>query len=282
MNSDFQRDIHYVWLGSNTHEMTFTQYLSIVSSMMYCKPSSINIWSEVDFTGQYYEILQKYISVHRIERNTKIYENDIVYTELHAWSDIYRNMIMYEYGGIYCDFDILWCKDITPLLENIDTFAIAEQGINGREGCNMGVMIGNKNHNFCRHYLELFQKYGEYEQKNHIALYSTSYPKQIANMLKDQMTILPYTTFHWPLYHTNSIRWFYFDVPDNENRLVDPLSGQSSSDRLLDNYAHHCFGINHKGIQEYITEDFILNQDTSFTRKAKPVVLYGKNNILHS
>jgi hypothetical protein len=228
------------------------------------------------------EALKNNIQIHRIERNPQIYENNIIYTELHAWSDIYRNMIMYEYGGIYCDFDILWCKDITELLNKINTFAIAEQGINGVEGYNMGIMIGNKNHDFCKRYLELFQQYGEYEQKNHIALYSTLYPKQIANMLKDEMTILPYTTFHWPLYHTNSIRWFYFQSPDNNDSLVDPLSGQKSSDQLLDNYAHHCFGINHGGIQEYITEEFILNEDTSFTRKAKPVLYYGKDNFLYT
>jgi hypothetical protein len=66
MNSNFKKDIHYVWLGSKPHELSFTQYLSIVSSIMYCDPNSINIWSEVDFYGRYYEILK-----HKIQINKK-------------------------------------------------------------------------------------------------------------------------------------------------------------------------------------------------------------------
>jgi hypothetical protein len=282
MNSSFEKNIHYVWLGNEPHEMMFVEYLSIVSSIMYCQPKSINIWSEVDFYGKYYEALKDVLTIHKIKKDLEIYGNKIIHTPIHGWSDIYRNLIIYEYGGIYCDFDILWCKDISPLLESIDSFAIAEQGIHGREGCNMGVMIGEKNHKFCEMYLQLYQKYDEYEQKNHIGLFSTQYPQQIALSIKDEMTILPYTTFHWPLYHTNSIRWFYFNRPDDKNTLVDNLSGQLSSDTLLDNYAHHCFGIKHPGINEYITEEFILNEDTSFTRKAKAVLNYGKNNFLHS
>jgi len=205
-----------------------------------------------------------------------LWKKDIVHTELHAWSDIYRNMVMYEYGGIYCDFDIIWCKEIDSLLDKIDTFVIAYQGIDGREGCNMGVMIGEKESRFCEQYLQCFQKYGEYEQKNHIGIFSTAVPKQIAESNKDIVHILPHTTFHWPLYHTASIRWLYFSSPDQNDTVVDPLSGLRSSDQLLDNYAHHCFGIHHDGIKEYITEDFILTQDTSFTRKTRPLVLWKR------
>lgn len=276
MRKDFKRDFHYVWLGDNTHTLTYPQYLSILSVLKYCKPDSITIWSETDIEGDYYNKIKHDVEIRKIEREKEIFGNPIVHTELHAWSDIYRNMIMYEYGGIYCDFDIIWCKEIDSLLDKIDTFAIAYQGIDGREGCNMGVMIGEKGSKFCEQYLQCFQKYGEYEQKNHIGIFSTAVPKQIAELNKDTVNILPHTTFHWPLYHTASIRWFYFSSPDQNDTVVDPLSGLRSSDQLLDNYAHHCFGIHHDGIRELITEDFILTQDTSFTRKTRPLLLWKR------
>jgi hypothetical protein len=282
MNESFKRDFHYVWLGENSHELTFAQYLSILSILKYCKPETITIWSETDIIGEYYDQIKDYVTIVRIIREKEIFGNLIVHTPLHGWSDIYRNMIIYENGGIYCDFDILWCKDIDPLLDQIEQFGIAYQGINGAEGCNMGVMIGVKGHRFCEEFLKLFTKYDEWEQRNHIGLFSTSFPKMIAEQMRPNITILPYDTFHWPLYHTNSIRWFYFNKPDDSNTLVDTLSGQRSSDLLMNNYAHHCFGIHHDGIREFITEEFIMTNDTSFTRKVKPVLEYGKNNILHT
>lgn len=276
MNVDFKRDFHYVWLGETAHELNLIQYLSIQSVLMHCKPDSITIWSETELYGDYYEKIKDSISVVRIEREKSIFGNPIIHTELHAWSDIYRNMIIYEYGGIYCDFDIIWCRDIDSLLAQIDSFAIADQGIDGIEGCNMGVMVGEKGSEFCKHYLNLYQKYGEFEQKNHIGLFSTRYPKELAKMLPNNVTVLPYDTFHWPMYHMASLQWFYFSNPDNSNKLIDPLSGQKSSDLLENNYAHHCFGTHWEGIKGRITEDFILTQDTSFTRKVRPVLLWKK------
>lgn len=274
MRQDFKRDFHYVWLGDAPHEFNLVQYLSVQSVLMYGAPDSITIWSEVDLYGDYFDKIKDSVKVVRIIRDKQIFGNPIVYTELHGWSDIYRNMIIYEYGGIYCDFDIIWCKDITPLLDTIDTFAIADQGINGREGCNMGVMIGEKGSKFCEYYLNLYRQYGEYEQRNHIGLFSTSYPKQIATQHPEIVTVLSYQTFHWPMYHMESIKWFYFSNPDDKDTLVDSLSGQRSSDQLLNNYAHHCFGTHWDGIRGRITEDFILTQDTSFTKKVRPLLLW--------
>lgn len=282
MKPDFKRDFHYVWLGETPHELNLVQYLSIASVIKYCKPDSITIWSETEIYGEYFEKIKQHVEVVQIQREKSIFGNPIIYTELHAWSDIYRNLIIYEQGGIYCDFDIIWCKEIDSLLNQIDLFAIADQGINGREGCNMGVMIGEKGSKFCEHYLALYQVYGQYEQKNHIGLFSTAYPKQIAIQHPDSVTVLPYDTFHWPMYHMKSLEWFYFSTPDQYDSLVDPLSGQRSSDQLLSNYAHHCFGTHWEGIRGRITEEFILTQDTSFTRKVRPVVQYGKDNFLHT
>lgn len=276
MKFNFKRDFHYVWLGDASHELNLIQYLSIKSILKYCKPDSITIWTETEFHGDYYDKIKDDVTLIKIEREKSIFGNPIIYTELHAWSDIYRNMIIYEYGGIYCDFDIIWCKDIDPLLAQIDTFGIADQGIDGREGCNMGVIIGEKGSEFCKLYLNLYQKYGEFEQKNHIALFSTRYPKELTQIHPNIATVLKYDTFHWPLYHMKSLEWFYFSNPDNNDMILDSLSGQKSSDKLENNYAHHCFGTHWDGIKGRITEEFIQTQDTSFTKKVRPILLWKK------
>lgn len=288
MNSDFKRDFHYIWIGNVDHELTLPQYLSIVSVIKYCKPNTITIWvsENITFKGKYYDMIKNYVNVVTFHRMTEFMGNDLSYIQRHdvrLESDIYRHLILYEYGGIYSDFDIIWCKDIDALLDNINTeFAISEQGIKGREGCNIGLLIGTKLNEYCKEFLQCFADYGEERQKNHTKIYTSILPWKIAKSLPYKVTILSHDLIHWPLYHTASIRWFYFSSPDDKNELIDTMSGLYSSDQLLNNYAHHCFGIHHDGIQERITEEFILNQDTSFTKKIRPILIYGKNNLLHT
>jgi hypothetical protein len=276
------RDFHYVWFGTEAKEMNIIWYLSILSILKYCKPNTINIYSDIEFPfkGKYYETIKTYINVIHIERPTEIYGNDLTNTPLNCLSDILRAQIIYEYGGIYCDFDILWCKEIDTLLEEIyyrcqpfENFAIGEQGKNGCEGANLGIMIGEKNNNFCKHYLNLYQNYTPEIQKEHIKYMSTNSPAQLLKTNPSLGAILPYYYFHWPLYHNAD--YFAFNPIDHISPEISV--GQygllGSYDLFEKNYAHHCFFLDKLDI----TEEHILNNDTRFTLKARPLLEFAKN-----
>lgn len=275
------RDFHYVWFGSEPKEMNIIWYLSIVSVLKYCNPNSINIFSDIKnpFKGKYYEKLKPYINITNIERPSKIYQNDLTNTPLNCLSDVLRAQILHEYGGIYCDFDILWCKEIDTLLEEVhyrcqplELFAVGEQGKNGCEGVNLGIMIGEKNNRFCEEYLKLYQNYTPEIQKNHIACMSTGYPFQLLRSNPLLGTILPYYYFHWPLYHNAD--YFAFENIDEqkEERIVGEYGLLGSKDDFTKNYAHHCFFLDKMNI----TEEHINNNITHFTLKAKPLLQFSK------
>ncbi len=276
------RDFHYVWFGNEIKEMNIIWYLSILSVLKYCKPDSINIFSDVEtpFKGKYYEKLKSYVNIITIERPSKIYENDLTNTPLNCLSDILRAQILHEYGGIYCDFDILWCKEIDNLLEEIsyrcqpfEIFAIGEQGKNGCEGANLGIMIGEKNNKFCEEYLKLYQNYSPKIQKEHIKYMSTGYPSQLLRSNPILGTILPYYYFHWPLYHNAEYFAFGNIEEQKDEKMIDKYGLLSSKDNLNQNYAHHCFFLDKLDI----TEEHIINNTTRFTLKARPILEFAQN-----
>jgi len=278
---NINRDFHYVWFSNETKEMNIIWYLSVLSILKYCNPSSINIYSDIKipFKGEYFEKLKPYLNIIYIERPTKIFDHDLTNTPLNCLSDILRAQIIYEEGGIYCDFDILWCKEIDTLLEEIyyrcqpfKNFAVGEQGKNGCEGVNLGVMIGEKNNKFCEEYLKLYQNYTPELQKNHILYMSTNYPSQILRLQSYRGTILPYYYFHWPLYH--NAEFFAFEpIETKNNNMVGEYGLLSYNDELDKNYAHHCFFLEKMNI----TEEHILNNNTRFTLKARPVLEFSKS-----
>jgi hypothetical protein len=315
------KDFHFIWFGDSPYEMTYLQYFSIVSVLTHCSPQSVNIFTDNGFKGPLWEKIESKVNVYNIERpQFKSIGNN--YNKFVAYSDITRNLIIKEYGGIYCDFDIIWTKPIDNLLQEIELqnstspiYAIGEQGKNGCEGLNMGIIIGEKNNLFCDEYLKYYSMYDEWvkEPSDHIRIYSTSIPLKILKENPNLGTILPYNYFHWPLYHVTK-NWFLGgDIhPElQDGPKFSPLGGGYwSNESLESSYAHHCFFLDnrlkdgeievnafdeekkHKDLAQnpnnvragqyeiYLNktiEEFINEVNSPFTKICKPLLNYGKN-----
>ena len=255
--SKLTKDFHFIWFGDSPYEMTHLQYFSIISVLTHCSPKSVNIFTDNGFKGPLWDAVKPYVNVYNIERPRFDFVGDN-YNKFVAYSDITRNLIIKEYGGIYCDFDIIWTKPIDNLLQEIEAqsstspiYAIGEQGKEGCEGLNMGVIIGEKDNLFCDEYLKYYSMYNEWvkEPSDHIRIYSTSIPLKILKENPNLGSILPYNYFHWPLYHVTK-NWFLGG--DAHPELQDgpkfsPLGGGYwSNESLESSYAHHCFFLDNR------------------------------------
>lgn len=274
-NLPIPRDFHYVWFSDEPKEMHIIWYLSILSVLKYCKPTSINIFTDLKdpFKGKYYEKIKPYVNIIQIDKPTEIYGNDLTQTPLNCLSDVLRAGIIQEYGGIYCDFDIMWYREIDSLLEEIyymcqtyENFAIGVQGKNGCEGANMGIMIGQKDNTFCKLYLEQYKNYTPEIQKNHIAHMSTGMPFEILKRNPAAGALLPYYYFHWPLYHSAT---YFLEGKYTERDTKFTLGQEDSLDK---GYAHHCFFADKR---EFINEKFIKEVNSPFTKKALPILKFA-------
>jgi len=104
--------LHFIWINGS-RDFGAGEYASLLSALLYTsydvvlhtnlKPRTIK--------GKYnpYKFKDSRFSVHYLEFETVI---DGVKLRLANVSDIYRILILYEFGGMYSDLDILWVKDI--------------------------------------------------------------------------------------------------------------------------------------------------------------------------
>lgn len=311
-----KKDFHFIWFSNELTTMTYLQFLSIVSVVKTQEPNSINLFTDNGFKGKLWDKVKKYIKVHKINR-PEFNSKGSDYSKFVAYSDIARNLIIKEYGGIYCDLDIVWKKSIDPILNELESigssfpvYAIGEQGKNGCEGLNMGVIIGEKNNMFCDAYLQTYLQYDKLVKKpsDHIAIYSTRVPKQLLTQYPQLGQILPYNFFHWPLYHVTK-NWFL--AGDSHPELADgpkqnPYGGGYwSNEDLSESFAHHCFFLDNRlqdnnisinamdsekrekdlkedpsnpraGQYEYVVnkkvKDFIRKTDSQFANLCKPLL----------
>lgn len=246
------RQFHFIWFSNGPRDLSYLQFFSIVSAKEYHPTYSINLFTDNCFAGPLWDKVKDFVNVYNIDR--PVFETSGTdYNKFVAYSDITRNLIIKEYGGIYCDLDIIWRKSVESLVQSLEQnatttpiYAVGAQGKNACEGLNMGVIIGERDAKFPDVYLETYARYDEFvkEPSDHIRYYSTSIPLSLLTNNQHIGTILPYNAFHWPLYHVTK-NWFL--AGNNHPELKDgpkfsPLGGGYwSNESLEDSYAHHCF-----------------------------------------
>ena len=106
---------HYIWMGSK--EVNFIGYLSVRSSLDVLKVKQVIIHGNGKPKGKWLENL---LSDKRVKYMRRDLPDTIfgmgVRNVVHI-SNILRVDILLKYGGIYCDWDILWARPVDSLLE---------------------------------------------------------------------------------------------------------------------------------------------------------------------
>jgi mannosyltransferase OCH1-like enzyme len=126
--------IHYCWFGGIPKPDTFKQCLE--SWKLYCPDFKIIEWNE--------ESCKPF-------RN-KFYKDTLRKKKYAFTSDFVRMKVLYEYGGVYLDTDMLLLKPLDCLLEHI--FFTGEE-VEGRVA--FGLFGGSKFHRFFKQALNYYE-----------------------------------------------------------------------------------------------------------------------------
>ena len=147
---------HYVWLGGG--EMNVTFYISILSVLFIAKIDHIYIhgdkpprgpnWGEVSSTYRH--------QVHRVVRYRPpgIFNQTI--SVLAHLADVIKSDIMYKYGGIMLDPDILFIRPIDPILYHYEAVISLDLANNSPfpDMFNMGISISKPRSRFAQMWIE--------------------------------------------------------------------------------------------------------------------------------
>lgn len=249
---------HFIYL---THTKKFKQfslihYLCIKSALMVNNPDIINIYINVEPVSEYWEKTKKLekINIVFIEPPTEIF--GIPISEPAHQSDVIRLQALIETGGIYIDTDSICVKPYTPLLNN--EFVLGQQGIDGIEGLCPAAILSEKNSRFAKEWLSGFSKSfrGGKPGSPDWCTHSVMYPSMLSKSMPNEITILPYDSFFYPLYHQNGLKMLF------EQDLEFPNA-----------YSHHLWEtVSGKDYLGKITEEYIKNVDTTYNKIARKIL----------
>lgn len=151
---------HLVWYGRKL--MDIMMYLSLSSILGVVQPEAVYIHGDGQLYGKYFEELKKDSRVKLINRElpTHIFEHQLMYTQ-HR-SDIIRADVLLKYGGIYCDWDVLWLNPIDDLIGkgydsilNLDH--MPRPGF--PDSINLGVLMSKPGAHFIKHWQDSLVNY---------------------------------------------------------------------------------------------------------------------------
>lgn len=100
-------------------------------------------------------------------------------------------------GGIFLETDVLVQRSFDPLLEFSTVLGVENVGPDARLGT--GVILAESGSPFLRRWLEALAASGG-RQPN---------AKQLAAQPSDDVRILPFTAFHWPLWDEGHLEWMF-------------------------------------------------------------------------
>ena len=137
--------VHFIWFGQKGKEMTFINYVSILSVHKIQKPDTIMLHCNELPQGKWWTKLLKDVTLKIVPREPpkEIYGQHL----LHAYhqSDVAKFEILMEHGGIYLDYDVVLVQPLDSLRIYPTTF-----GKEKRDKFNAGIIVAEKNALFLK------------------------------------------------------------------------------------------------------------------------------------
>lgn len=253
--------LHFVFgLSSNFGDKPWSlcHYLAVKSAIELNKPENAYFYYKYKPSGKWFELIEDQLDLIKIEPPTEIFGNPLCHVAHQA--DIIRLQALIEEGGIYLDVDTISKKPFTDLLHHDCVLGIQGYPNGTAEGLCNGVILAKPNSEFLINWLSSYQTHRSKGRDDFWAEHSVHMPYKLANHYPNLLHIEPYSSFHYPLYHsgepvasTHGIKLlFEHDIEFN------------------DAYCHHVWeSISWEPYLKNLTVDSILAVDSTYNRIAR-------------
>jgi len=127
-NEPIPNIVHLIWFSDIPRPLKLIEYLSLMSISRILRPDTIQIHGDIQPVGHYWNSILNstdtpIIWIHK-QRTTTKFNQDLSNAPIQHLADIARLDVLYEQGGIYSDWDIIWAKSIDQLrYTNADVIA---------------------------------------------------------------------------------------------------------------------------------------------------------------
>ncbi|KAI9258130.1 hypothetical protein BDA99DRAFT_515302 [Phascolomyces articulosus] len=233
--------------------LDLAHYIAIKAAHDVIQPDIIYLHYHYEPVGELFERARPMLTLRKVPLIDNIFGRPIHHFAHRA--DVVRLEALRDFGGIYFDLDLFALKPIDHLLDH--EFVMGQEGKDGSVGLCNAMMMSRPNSRFIQRYYASYATFDLDEWNYH----SVILPGKLAPHFPDEITILGYKAFFWPLWDSVGLRTAYLE----------------KSYDYHDNLGTHIWeSPSKKHLMKDATIDTILNVDNSLYCKVRPFLLDGK------
>ncbi|CAO3611027.1 unnamed protein product [Cunninghamella blakesleeana] len=154
-------------------------------------------------TGELFEKAKIYLTLNKVDLVPKVFDQPV--THFAHQADIIRLNTLNKYGGIYLDLDVISLRSLDNLLDN--DFVMGHEGIGGAIGLCNAVILSKPGSKFLQRWIQTYRTFNQSDWNYH----SVVLPGKLATHFKDEIHIMNYTSFFWPLWDGNGLRTLFLE-----------------------------------------------------------------------
>ncbi|XP_076435497.1 uncharacterized protein LOC143275346 [Babylonia areolata] len=161
------RVAHFTWMSGRyaaeggpavPRSFTFAHFLSVLSALHVAGMEHVYVHGDVEPWGPWWnELRTQNVTYVRLDPPNTVFEQAIQ-VPAHV-SDIVRYSVLYKYGGVYQDTDILWVNHLPDWLLGYPAVACPEWPRYGEwpDTLNLGLLLARRHSPFLRHFLATYR-----------------------------------------------------------------------------------------------------------------------------
>ena len=249
--------LHYFWgMDTTDKPWSLVHYVCVRSAVERIKPDRTFIHYEYRPVGRWWKETCKIATPVRIRAPRYVFGNPVTHPA-HR-SDVARLRTLIARGGIYLDADVLVHESFDHLLDH--SMVLGEEGIDAQYGLCNGVILAEPGAPFLRRWYDEYHWFRSSGVDEYWNEHSVGVPSTLAKAHPAEITVLPHTAFHWPL-------WTHDHLP----RIFEP--GGAPDDRGT--LANHLWeSVTWGGYLEDLTPEIVRTRDSNFHRWARPYLAH--------
>ena len=245
--------IHFIYgLKIQDEEFDLYKYISIKSAFDVNNPDKIYFYYYYEPYGYWWEKIKPLLTLEKIIPPSEIYGNKIFHYA--HQTDIIRLQKLILHGGIYLDIDTICLKSFEDLLNNDFVMGIQNNSdFTKPYGLCNAIVLSKPNALFAIKWLESYKSFRSSGRDKYWDEHSVLKPYELSQIYNNEITILGYKTFFYPL---------WYDIKDilfNNN-----FNTEEYKNIIKNNYCIHLWDTYSNEYLKTLNTDIIFRENTLY------------------
>jgi Glycosyltransferase sugar-binding region containing DXD motif len=247
--------LHYIFgMQRNFGGMPWSlvHHACLKSAIERLRPDGAFFYYEFEPTGPWWKLSRELVTPVAIKAPREIFGRPLAHFA-HR-SDVVRLQKLIEHGGIYLDADVIVHRNFDDLLGH--SVVLGQEGEAAKFGLANAVMLAQPQSPFLHRWLDLYKSFRSRGFDEFYNEHGVRLPLQLARDYPDEITVLPHTAFHWPLW--GDLDWIF---------------ASSREIPLLGSYSTHLWQSHAWRFMEHLTPGHVRSVHSNFSRWVEPLLV---------